>query len=96
MFVCQNKVPFVIRDHIYLFKGIPTKNGYKWQPGTEVLGPSKSGWDKIHTCDPDVRKMNFSYKGQEYHWIMFYLGVDQWFNHNQIGLAFSKVLMDHT
>jgi hypothetical protein len=89
-FMCQNKVPFQIVDYIYLFKGIPTQNGYVWQPGTEIMGPSKDGWDKIHVCDPDVRRFDLSYKGESYRYIMTYLGVDQWFNHNQIGLAISK------
>lgn len=90
MFMCQNKNPFEIVDYVYLTKGIPTKEGYKWQPATEIIGPSKVGWDKIHICDPDVRQFDFTYKGEEYHWIMTYLGVDQWHDHNQIGLAFSK------
>jgi hypothetical protein len=90
LFVCQNRNPFEIVDYIYLFKGIPTKNGYVWQPGTEIVAPSKQGWDKIHICDPDVRKFPLRYKGKRYNWIMTYLGVDQWHNHNQIGLAFSK------
>lgn len=89
-FVCQNKNPFEIVDYIYLFKGIPTKDGYVWQPGTEIVAPSSEGWDKIHICDPDVRKFDLTYKGEKYNWIMTYLGVDQWYNHNQIGLAFSK------
>jgi len=90
VFVCQNKNPFEIIDYVYLFKGIPTPKGYVWQPGTEIIAPSESGWDKIHICDPDVREFNTTYKGETYQWIMTYLGVDQWFNHNQIGLAVSK------
>jgi len=91
MFVCQNKNPFEIIDYVYLFKGIPTKNGYVWQPGTEIVAPSKSGWDNCHICDPDVREFKTTYKGETYDWIMTYLGVDQWdCNHNQIGLAISK------
>lgn len=90
LFLCQNKKPFEIVDYIYLFKGIPTENGYVWQPGTEIVAPSATGWDKIHICDPDVREFAFKYKGEQYNWIMTYLGVDQWHNHNQIGLAFSK------
>jgi len=90
-FVCQNLEPFKIVDYIYLYKGIPTKNGYKWQPGTRVLDPSDSGWDINHVCDPDVRKFRTSYNGQVYEYIMTYLGTDQWDNHhNQIGLAISK------
>jgi len=92
MFLCQNKNPFEIVDHVYLFKGIPTNKGYVWQPGTEIMAPSATGWDRIHICDPDVRQLDFTYKGQQYHYIMTYLGVDQWFNHNQIGLAFSKAI----
>jgi hypothetical protein len=92
MFLCQNKNPFQIVDHVYLFKGIPTGKGYVWQPGTEIMAPSLTGWDKIHICDPDVRQLKFVYKGEQYNWIMTYLGVDQWFNHNQIGLAFSKTI----
>lgn len=91
MFMCQNKDPFKIVDHIYLFKGIPAKDGYIWQPGTEVLAPSDMGWDNCHVCDPDVREFSLTYKGEKYSYIMTYLGVDQWdCNHNQIGLAFSK------
>ncbi len=89
-FVCQNRDPFKIIDYIYLFKGIPSKNGYVWQPGTEIMAPSEKGWDHIHICDPDVREFKCTYKGETYSWIMTYLGVDQWFNHNQIGLALSK------
>lgn len=89
-FLCQNKNPFEIVDYVYLYKGVPSKEGYKWQPGTELIGPSDEGWDTHHICDPDVREFKVSYNGEEYNWIMTYLGVDQWHNHNQIGLAYSK------
>lgn len=90
-FVCQNLEPFKIVDNVYLYKGIPTKDGYKWQPGTRLLAPSDSGWDINHICDPDVRKFKTTYNGEIYEYIMTYLGTDQWDNnHNQIGLAISK------
>lgn len=90
-FLCENKEPFKIVDYIYLYKGIPTENGYVWQPGTEIVAPSKDGWDDCHICDPDVREFKTTYNGETYNWIMTYLGVDQWdCNHNQIGLAVSK------
>lgn len=90
-FICENRDPFEIVDYVYLYKGIPTDNGYVWQPGTQVLAPSASGWDDCHICDPDVREFRTTYKGETYNWIMTYLGVDQWdSNHNQIGLAISK------
>lgn len=90
-FVCQNRDPFHIVDYVYLYKGIPTKDGYKWQPGTMIVAPSLSGWDNNHICDPDVREFKTVYNGETYNWIMTYLGVDQWDNkHNQIGLAISR------
>jgi len=93
MFMCQNKDPFKIVDYIYLFKGIPTENGYVWQPGTMLVAPSETGWDNCHICDPDVREFALTYKGEKYSYIMTYLGVDQWdCKHNQIGLAFSKCI----
>ena len=90
-FLCENKDPFKIVDYVYLYKGIPTKNGYKWQPGTMIIEPSAVPWDNNHICDPDVRKFKTVYNGETYDWIMTYLGTDQWDNmHNQIGLAISK------
>lgn len=92
VFVCENKDPGIIRDHVYLYKGTPDLSGnYLWDTGKEVLAPSDSGWDCIHTCDPDVRAFKLTYKGETYNWIMTYLGCDQLDNnHNQIGLAFAK------
>lgn len=90
-FICENRDPFKIVDYIYLYKGIPTKEGYVWQPRTQIIAPSETGWDNCHICDPDVREFKTYYKGETYNWIMTYLGVDQWdCNHNQIGLAISK------
>ncbi|MEN6456865.1 MAG: hypothetical protein ABFD10_21620 [Prolixibacteraceae bacterium] len=90
-FVCENRDPFKIVDYVYLYKGIPTDRGYVWQPGTQIIEPSQSGWDNCHICDPDVREFKTTYKGETYNWIMTYLGVDRWdCNHNQIGLAISK------
>lgn len=92
-FLCENEIPLKIVDCIYLYKGIPTENGYVWQNGTKILSPPESGWDCCHICDPDVREFHTTWKGEEYDWIMTYLGVDQWdCNHNQIGLAVSKCI----
>ncbi|GHT12823.1 hypothetical protein AGMMS4956_08020 [Bacteroidia bacterium] len=90
-FICENQDPFKIVDYVYLYKGIPTDKGYVWQPGTQIIAPSETGWDNCHICDPDVREFKTTYNGETYDWIMTYLGVDQWdCNHNQIGLAISK------
>ena len=87
-YLCENREPFKIVDYIYEYKGIPTRDGIKWQPKTEVIEPSRTGWDDCHICDPDVREFSTTYKGHRYKWIMTYLGVDQWdCNHNQVGLA---------
>ncbi|MDR2057477.1 MAG: hypothetical protein LBP83_04195 [Dysgonamonadaceae bacterium] len=90
-FICENRDPFQIVDYVYLYKGIPTKEGYQWQPGTMIVAPSVFGWDNCHICDPDVRQFRTTYNSETYDWIMTYLGVDQWdCKHNQIGLAISK------
>lgn len=90
-FVCQNRDSFKVVDYVYLYKGIPSAEGYVWQPATIVLEPSTEGWDSCHICDPDVRQFRTTYKGKQYNWIMTYLGVDQWDNnHNQIGLAIAE------
>lgn len=97
-YLCENREPFKIVDYIYLYKGIPATPGsdrHVWQPGVEVMGPSaidvtQQEWDTHHVCDPDVREFKTTWKGETYNYIMTYLGVDQWFNHNQIGLAVSK------
>lgn len=87
-YMCQNKEPFKIVDYIYLYKGIPTRDGIKWQQGTEVIEPSRTGWDDCHICDPDVREFTTTHNGHDYKWIMTYLGVDQWdCKHNQTGIA---------
>ena len=87
-YLCENREPFKIVDYIYLYKGIPTREGIKWQPGTEVIEPSRTGWDDCHICDPDVREFSTTYRGHTNKWIMTYLGVDQWdCNHNQVGIA---------
>ena len=92
-FICENRDPFKIVDFVYLYKGIPTNDGYVWQPGTQIIAPSESGWDNCHICDPDVSEFKTTWKGETYDWIMTYLGVDQWdCNHNQIGLAVSKCI----
>ena len=80
-----NYAPSIIEDQY----GI--RYGYVWQPGTQIIEPSETGWDNCHICDPDVREFKTTYKGETYNWIMTYLGVDRWdCNHNQIGLAISK------
>lgn len=92
MFLCKNRDPGVVVDYVYFYKGTRNTEGkYIWDEGKEVLGPSSSGWDSQHTCDPDVREFRLRYKGETYNWIMTYLGCDQKDNnHNQIGLAFAK------
>jgi hypothetical protein len=69
--------------------------GGKWQYSNEkiVLEHTKywTGWDTVHTCDPDVVKGEFTYKGEEYAYLMTYLGCTTTNNqNNEIGLAVSK------
>jgi hypothetical protein len=74
-------------------KLIPDLSGTIGQPREENTVPTEIVWDGCHICDPDVREFQLTYKGEEYSYIMTYLGVDRWdCNHNQIGLAFSKCI----
>lgn len=91
IFVCHNKTKHEVIDYIYFYKSQNVEQENNWSSGKAVLGPSNDSWDSIHTCDPDVRRLDYSYKGDDYKWIMFYLGNDtEGSKHNQIGLAFSK------
>ena len=90
-FVCRNMNAGEVVDHIFLYTGTPSGDSTVWDEGACVLSPSAEGWDRCHVCDPDVREFPLTYRGEQYRWIMTYLGVDRWdCLHNQIGLAFAK------
>lgn len=88
IYYCKNRNSGEVIDYIYWRKA--TLSGTTWVWGNQqiAIGPSTSGWDRVHACDPDVKQGSFLYNGHTYTWIMFYLGTDQLDNnHNQIGIA---------
>lgn len=71
-----------IVDYIYCYDGTNS---------TQVLAPSKTGWDKEHVCDPSVINGSFMYEDHNYDYLMVYLGCDNTkCVKNQIGLAVSN------
>ena len=47
-------------------------------------------WDRRHVCDPSVIKGEFAYRGENYSYLMAYLGCYVADRDNEIGLAVSK------
>lgn len=91
IFYCANSWPEVIIDDIHARKGKLTNGKWTFEEKTCALSPSRTDWDCIHVCDPDVIKGEFNWNGEMYNWMMVYLGCDIHFCfHNQIGIAFAK------
>jgi len=89
---CTNKDDGVIVDYVGYRVGVKQSDG-KWSFGEEkiVLEPTDGTWDAQHTCDPAVIKGEFAYKGQQYSYLMAYLGcttVD--YQKNETGIAVAK------
>ena len=92
IYYCTNKESYNVIDYIGSRKGERNEDGsWTWQKERIVFSPSGNSWDSHHTCDPSVVKGNFSYKGEEYSYLMAYLGCTSYDNQdNKIGLAVSK------
>lgn len=91
IFYCANTVSGIVIDDIYARKGVKQQDKWVFGDKFRVLEPSRTGWDCIHVCDPDVIKGEFYYKGECYNWLLVYLGCDIHYSyHNQIGIAFAK------
>ncbi len=89
---CSNKDSGRVVDHIAYRKGTLTSDG-KWTFGEKefVLEPTSDTWDKAHVCDPTVIKGNFNYNGEDYHYLMAYLGCATTnVTVNEVGVAVSK------
>lgn len=97
IYYCTNKISRNVTDYIGCRKGTRNAEG-KWDWASEqiVLSPSRrtlftSKWDSRHTCDPSVVAGSFSYNGEQYSYLMAYLGcVSNDSQDNKIGLAVAK------
>ena len=103
MYYCTNqgessRFNMVFIDYIGYRTGTPKGDGtYTWSDETIVLSPAEDSnvWDSKHVCDPSVVKGSFNYNGENYQYLMSYLGcmvtdlnndgIDDDFN--DIGLA---------
>ncbi|WP_040949809.1 hypothetical protein [Gorillibacterium massiliense] len=91
IFYCANTWPGLVIDDIYARKGKLEDGRWTFGDKFRVLQPERTGWDCIHVCDPDVIRGEFHYRGEDYSWLMVYLGCDiHHCYHNQIGIAFAK------
>lgn len=92
LYYCTNRVPYQVVDYIGCRKGVPDENGdYHWGEECIVLSPGSGTWDAHHTCDPSVIAGCFSYRGEQYGYLMAYLGCTSYDNQeNKIGLAVAK------
>ncbi|MCI8459732.1 MAG: hypothetical protein HFE46_08750 [Clostridia bacterium] len=89
---CTNKDDGLIMDHIGYRKGIKQDNG-KWVFGDLqiVLEPTAGTWDARHTCDPAVIQGEFRLQGEQYSYLMAYLGcVTEDYSNNETGIAVAK------
>ena len=56
-----------------------------------VLSPTPDTWDQRHVCDPSVIKGQFKYEGEDYNYLMAYLGcIPSDCTLNETGIAVSK------
>ncbi len=92
LYYCTNKEAYNITDYIACRKGTPDgQGGYAWGEETVVLSPTAGTWDARHVCDPSVVAGEFSYEGEEYSYLLAYLGCTSEDNQeNKIGLAAAK------
>jgi len=63
--------------------------------GTKVLGTTPGSWDSAQVCDPSVISGSFNYNGENYCYLMAYLGcVTYDCTNNEIGFAVSNDLVN--
>lgn len=90
IYYCTNASPNYIRDSVGYRS---SQDGETYSEETIVLTRAESPamWDGVHTCDPDVIKGKFMLDGEEYNYLMAYLGCRTTNNQiNEVGLAVSK------
>lgn len=67
-------------------------DGVDWsaQDWDKDVAWDNGAWDRRHVCDPSVIKGEFAYRGENYSYLMAYLGCYVADRDNEIGLAVSK------
>ena len=79
-------------DRIGYRHGIKKNGKWYWGPKSLALDKGAEGeWDSMDVCDPDVIKGEFTYNGEQYNYLMTYLGCITPGNYeNAYGFAVSK------
>ncbi len=90
---CSNKVSGNVTDYIAYRCGTLNSGG-RWEFTEKqlVLEHGESGtWDSRHVCDPTVVQGAFSMGGEQYSWLMAFLGCKTSNNTcNEVGIAVAK------
>jgi|GEM_PF-284092 len=90
---CSNEISGNVTDFIAYRKGKLTADG-KWTFTEKklVLSAGRDGeWDSRHACDPTVVKGKFEYNGENYNYLMAYLGcLTSNGAINEVGVAVAK------
>ena len=93
VYYCTNKEERNVTDYVGYRKGEVVNNKVKYSDNSQyVLTHGEMGsWDSRHACDPSVVKGEFKYHGEEYNYLMAYLGcVPSDCTQNETGIAVSK------
>lgn len=93
VYYCTNKDEGNVTDYVGYRKGEVVNNKVKYSDNSQyVLTHGEMGsWDSRHACDPSVVKGVFKYHGEEYNYLMAYLGcVPSDCTQNETGIAVSK------
>ena len=93
VYYCTNKDEGNVTDYLGDRKGEVVNNKVKYSDNSQyVLTHGEMGsWDSRHACDPSVVKGEFKYHGEEYNYLMAYLGcVPSDCTQNETGIAVSK------
>lgn len=90
-YYCTNEVWANVTDFIGFREGKVIDNELRFKDEQLVLAPTPDTWDLRHVCDPTVIKGEFKYEGEDYNYLMAYLGcVPSDCTLNDTGIAVSK------
>lgn len=91
VYYCTNKDWGAVVDYIGYRTGKVVNRELRFKDEELVLSPTPDTWDRTHTCDPSVIKGEFKYEGEDYSYLMAYLGCVPWdCTLNETGIAVSK------
>ena len=92
IYYCTNQASKIVTDYIGCRVGTKQANGtFSYGAESIVLSPTSATWDARHTCDPSVIAGTFEFGGENYGYLMAYLGCTSNDNQdNEIGFAVAK------